>query len=88
MAYMQPRLARGLLDVATSVVSYLALSLLIYATLGVSLALMLALAVPAAGFLVRTFVVFTTARTGRCCRPGAPTRISAGFSGCFGRGPA
>jgi omega-6 fatty acid desaturase (delta-12 desaturase) len=56
--YAQPRLARGLLDIATSVVPYLALSVLSFATLGVSPALTGALAVIAAGFLVRTFIVF------------------------------
>jgi omega-6 fatty acid desaturase (delta-12 desaturase) len=49
---------RGLLAVATSVVPYLALSGAIYATLGVSLPLTIALTVLAAGFLVRVFVVF------------------------------
>jgi omega-6 fatty acid desaturase (delta-12 desaturase) len=57
-AYAQPRLARSLLELATSVVPYLALCVLMYLTLGVSVLLTLALAVPAAGFLVRTFVVF------------------------------
>jgi omega-6 fatty acid desaturase (delta-12 desaturase) len=56
--YAQPRLSRSLLEIASSVVPYLALSVLIYATLGVSPLLTLALAVPAAGFLVRTFIVF------------------------------
>ncbi len=56
--YAQPRLGRSVLDVATSVVPYLGLSVLIYATLGVSPLLSLALAVPAAGFLVRTFILF------------------------------
>jgi acyl-lipid omega-6 desaturase (Delta-12 desaturase) len=56
--YAQPRLGRSLLDVATSVVPYLVLSALIYLTLGVSVLLTLALAIPAAGFLVRTFIVF------------------------------
>jgi acyl-lipid omega-6 desaturase (Delta-12 desaturase) len=56
--YAQPRLGRSLLDVATSVVPYLVLSALIYLTLGVSVVLTLALAIPAAGFLVRTFIVF------------------------------
>jgi acyl-lipid omega-6 desaturase (Delta-12 desaturase) len=56
--YAQPRLARSLLEVATSVVPYLGLSVLIYATLGVSDLLTLVLAVPTAGFLVRTFIVF------------------------------
>jgi omega-6 fatty acid desaturase (delta-12 desaturase) len=57
-AYAQPRLGRSLLDVATSVVPYLALSVLMYRALDVSYLLALALGVPAAGFLVRTFVVF------------------------------
>jgi omega-6 fatty acid desaturase (delta-12 desaturase) len=56
--YAQPRLARSLLDVATSVAPYLALSIVLYATLGVSVLLTLALYVLAAGFLVRTFIVF------------------------------
>jgi omega-6 fatty acid desaturase (delta-12 desaturase) len=49
---------RGLLAVATSVVPYLALSAAIYGTLGVSLAVTVALTILAAGFLVRVFVVF------------------------------
>jgi acyl-lipid omega-6 desaturase (Delta-12 desaturase) len=56
--YAQPCLARSLLDVATSVVPYLALCAALYMTLGVSGPLSAALAVLAAGFLVRTFVVF------------------------------
>jgi len=56
--YAQPRLGRSIVEVATSVVPYLALSGLIFATLGVSIFLTLALAIPAAGFLVRTFIVF------------------------------
>ncbi len=57
-SYAQPRLARSLLDVGTSVLPYLALSVLLYETLGVSLALTAVLIVLAAGFLVRTFVIF------------------------------
>ena len=56
--YAQPRLGRSIVEVATSVLPYLALSGLIFATLGVSIFLTLALAIPAAGFLVRTFIVF------------------------------
>jgi omega-6 fatty acid desaturase (delta-12 desaturase) len=56
--YARPRLARSLLDIATSVVPYLALSVLMYLLLGVSDLLVLAVAVPTAGFLVRTFVMF------------------------------
>jgi omega-6 fatty acid desaturase (delta-12 desaturase) len=57
-AYARPHLGRSLLDVATSVVPYLALSGLMYLALDVSYLLVLALALPAAGFLVRTFIVF------------------------------
>ena len=35
--YAQPRLARGVLEIATSVVAYVALSVLMYLTLGVSI---------------------------------------------------
>jgi acyl-lipid omega-6 desaturase (Delta-12 desaturase) len=56
--YARPRLGRSVLDVATSVVPYLALSVGMYLALGVSYLLTLALAIPAAGFLVRTFIVF------------------------------
>ena len=56
--YAKPRLGRSLLDLATSVVPYLALSVLIYLALGISDLAAFALALPAAGFLVRTFAVF------------------------------
>jgi acyl-lipid omega-6 desaturase (Delta-12 desaturase) len=57
-AYAQPRLGRSLLELGTSVLPYLMLCAVMYWTLGVSVLLTLLLAVPAAGFLVRTFVVF------------------------------
>ncbi len=47
-----------MLDIFTSVVPYLAVSVLMYRALDVSYLLTLALVLPAAGFLVRTFVVF------------------------------
>ncbi len=56
--YAQPRLGRSLLEIGTSVVPYLALSVLMYLMLSVSVWVTLALALPAAGFLVRTFVIF------------------------------
>jgi omega-6 fatty acid desaturase (delta-12 desaturase) len=56
--YERPRLARSLLDLATSVVPYLALSVLMYLALETSYLLTLALAVPAAGFLLRTYIIF------------------------------
>lgn len=56
--YVQPSRGLALLDLATSVVPYLALSGAIYFALGVSYLLAFALALPAALFLVRTFILF------------------------------
>jgi omega-6 fatty acid desaturase (delta-12 desaturase) len=46
------------LDLATSVVPYLALSVAMYLALKVSYLLVLVIAIPASGFLMRTFVLF------------------------------
>ena len=56
--YAHARVSRGLADLASSVLPYLALSVAMYFSLGVSYALTLALAVPTSGFALRTFVVF------------------------------
>jgi omega-6 fatty acid desaturase (delta-12 desaturase) len=56
--YARPSLARSVLDLATSVVPYLLLTALMYVTLGESIWLTLALAIPTGGFLLRTFIVF------------------------------
>src|SRR4051794_33384494 len=56
--YAAPDLVRGVLDVATSAVPYLALTAVMYALVDVSPALVAALSLPAAAFLIRTFVVF------------------------------
>jgi acyl-lipid omega-6 desaturase (Delta-12 desaturase) len=56
--YARSRLGRSLLDLATSVVPYLLLLLGMFLALRVSVLLTLVLAVPAAGFLVRSFIVF------------------------------
>jgi omega-6 fatty acid desaturase (delta-12 desaturase) len=58
VAYAQPRLGRSLVDIATSAVPYLALSVLAYFALQVSVLLLLALVIPTAACLVRTFIVF------------------------------
>ena len=55
---MTPRLRPALFDVATSVVAYLALMAAMFVAFEISYLLVLALAIPAAGFLVRTFIVF------------------------------
>jgi acyl-lipid omega-6 desaturase (Delta-12 desaturase) len=56
--YARPHLGRSLRDIATSLVPYLGLLLAMYFLLDVSYLLVLALSVPAAGFLVRTYIVF------------------------------
>ena len=56
--YERPHLGRSLLDIATSIVPYFALSALMYLALDVSYLLVLALAIPAAGFVLRTYIVF------------------------------
>jgi acyl-lipid omega-6 desaturase (Delta-12 desaturase) len=56
--YTVPDLRRSLLDLATSVLPYLLLWPAMVWSLGVSYWLTLAIAVPAAGFLLRSFIVF------------------------------
>jgi acyl-lipid omega-6 desaturase (Delta-12 desaturase) len=56
--YAQPRVSRSLGDIATSVVPYCALFVAMYLLLDVSVLLTLALAPLAAGFLLRTYIVF------------------------------
>src|SRR5213078_4729381 len=56
--YARPHLGRSLLDIATSIVPYVALTALMYLVFDVSYLLVLALSIPAAGFLLRTFIVF------------------------------
>jgi hypothetical protein len=61
--YQRPSWGWSLLDVATSVVPYVALSVLMYVTLGqVTYWATVALAIPTAGFLMRTFIVFSRLR--------------------------
>ncbi len=56
--YAQPRTIRSLVEVGTSIVPYLGLLVAVYLTLGTFLPLTVALIVLAAGFQVRTFIVF------------------------------
>jgi omega-6 fatty acid desaturase (delta-12 desaturase) len=56
--YERPDLRRSLLDIATSLVPYLGLLVAMYVLLDVSYWLVLAASVPAAGFLVRTYILF------------------------------
>jgi omega-6 fatty acid desaturase (delta-12 desaturase) len=56
--YARPRLGRTLVDLATSVVPYVGLTVVGYLLLEVSYLLVLAIAVPAAGCLLRTYILF------------------------------
>ena len=56
--YAEPDVRRGLLDLATSVVPYLALTAAMYVLSGLLRCSRWSLRVPAAGFLLRTFIVF------------------------------
>jgi omega-6 fatty acid desaturase (delta-12 desaturase) len=56
--HMQPRLGLALLDVATSVAPYLALMAVMFYVSTIWYPAVLLLAIPAAGFLLRTFIVF------------------------------
>jgi omega-6 fatty acid desaturase (delta-12 desaturase) len=56
--YERPSRRLALADLATSAVPYLGLTVAMYLLLDVSVWLTLALAVPTAGFLLRTFIVF------------------------------
>src|SRR5260370_32943123 len=56
--YARPDLGRSLLALATSVVPFVGLWALMYFSLQVSYLLVLALAIPAAGFRLRTYILF------------------------------
>ena len=79
-------LRRGLFDVAASVVAYLGLTAAMYAAFGLSLLLVVVLAVPAAGYLMRTCVVFHDCAHGCFLRRGVRDRwlgIAYGLVGLF-----
>jgi omega-6 fatty acid desaturase (delta-12 desaturase) len=56
--YEQPRVGRSVGEAATSLLPYVVLTAAMYLLLDVSYLLVLAIALPASGFLVRTFIVF------------------------------
>jgi len=69
--YARPIFARTLLDIATSAVPFLLLWGAMYMALDVSYWLVLAISIPAAGFLLRTFILFHD------CTHGSPFRSKA-----------
>ena len=56
--YAKPHVGRSVLDLLTSVVPYLILFYVMYRLLDVSYLLTLAVGIPAAGFLLRTYIMF------------------------------
>jgi acyl-lipid omega-6 desaturase (Delta-12 desaturase) len=56
--YAHPSIGRSVLDLATSVVPFLVLSVAMYLALDLSYLLVIAISVPAGGFLLRTYIVF------------------------------
>jgi omega-6 fatty acid desaturase (delta-12 desaturase) len=56
--YARPRTRRAIGEIATSIVPYIGLSALMYVLVEHSLVLTLLLAIPTAGFLLRTYMVF------------------------------
>jgi omega-6 fatty acid desaturase (delta-12 desaturase) len=56
--YTRPKLGRSIIDIATSVVPYVALTALMYLVVNTSYWLMLAISIPASGFMLRTFILF------------------------------
>jgi omega-6 fatty acid desaturase (delta-12 desaturase) len=56
--YTEVRLGRSIVDILTSAVAYVAVSVLMVFALDVSYWLVLALSIPAGGFLLRTYIMF------------------------------
>jgi acyl-lipid omega-6 desaturase (Delta-12 desaturase) len=56
--YEHPEVSRSVVDLLTSLVAYLALCVAMYFLLRVSYVLVLLLAIPTSGFLLRTYIVF------------------------------
>jgi omega-6 fatty acid desaturase (delta-12 desaturase) len=79
--YAQPHLGRSLLAVATSAVPYLGLLVAMYFALDVSVLLTLALAPLAAGFLLRTFILFHDCTHGSLFRSKRANRWAGTFFG-------
>ncbi len=79
--FEKPSHARSLGQLADSVLPYLALLVAMYFALSISFWLTLALAVPAAGFLVRIFIIFHDCGHGSFFRSGRANRIVGFLTG-------
>jgi omega-6 fatty acid desaturase (delta-12 desaturase) len=81
--YAQPHLGRSLRELATSVVPYLGLSVAMYLCLDISYWLVLAIAIPTSGFLVRTFILFHDCTHGSLLRSKRANAWLGTFLGLF-----
>lgn len=79
--FARPRPARTWLDILTAPIAYLALWPAMYLVLDVSYLLTLAIAIPAAGFLLRTFILFHDCTHGSLFES---RRANLWFGRCFG----
>jgi omega-6 fatty acid desaturase (delta-12 desaturase) len=55
--YETPHLGRGVMQIATTLLPYFTICYLMYLSLGISYWITLALSIPAAGFLIRSFII-------------------------------
>jgi omega-6 fatty acid desaturase (delta-12 desaturase) len=79
--HMTPRVRPALLDVATSVGAYLGLVAAMFVATGFSYLLVLVLGIPAAGFLIRTFIVFHDCAHGSFVRSKRANAVLGGVLG-------
>src|SRR5688500_11115127 len=85
--YEQPRLGRALHDIATSVQPYLALWPVMLWAYDISYWLVLAISIPAAGFLLRTFILFHDCTHGSLFRSKRANTIFGTFFGLLVMAP-
>ncbi len=79
--YESPSLARSLRQIANTIIPYFALLCVMYLTLDVSYWITLGLAIPAAGFLIRNFVIFHDCGHGSFFKSRKANRILGLFAG-------
>ncbi|MFH1278898.1 MAG: fatty acid desaturase [Candidatus Eisenbacteria bacterium] len=79
--YVRPSLRRSLTQIADTILPYFALLVAMYFSLRVSYWITLALALPAAGFLSRAFIIFHDCGHGAFFRSAKANRIVGAFTG-------
>ena len=79
--YEAPSLARSLRQIANTIIPYFALLYVMYLTLDVSYWITLGFAIPAAGFLIRNFVIFHDCGHGSFFKSRKANRILGFFAG-------